>query len=365
MRKYGSLQADAEEELERQRLEAEQEARMQVDSEEDPAPDDSVEELVSEEEEEEDVVEPDDPDRFDRFSLSNSLETLMDSSFLKLVQLRKQFGLGWAGAELLNSMVEKNQVTPQAVYEKKEKALKKQDAWERSLPRSPSFPQEPDVGGDHLNLPLVAFSYLLRRFATCTRYCLVCHNQLDNKLEVLKPTVCDEKLCNYQYYCLNQGPSLEYQICHNTATVDLLLSLTYTAAAEGTLTDPLPVGMNLRVPLPTSLPVAQQTRAGIAMPGVISMLPSSGSQRPATVELQPDADGLVDFDSMGIQQMRGAVVQLIKSLPPIKAMKKHLMKPAKSGKAKRTLKSLDPSISPAAWLILRWWAFLPLYFHDI
>ena len=52
---------------------------------------------------EEDVV---DEGRFDRFSLSSSLESLMDQSFLKVVQLRRKFGLGWAGAELLHSEIE-------------------------------------------------------------------------------------------------------------------------------------------------------------------------------------------------------------------------------------------------------------------
>ena len=56
--------------------------------------------------EEEEVV---DEGRFDGFSLSTSLESLMDQSFLKIVQLRRKFGLGWAGAELLHSEIEISQ----------------------------------------------------------------------------------------------------------------------------------------------------------------------------------------------------------------------------------------------------------------
>ena len=58
--------------------------------------------------EEEEVVNVDEG-RFDRFSLSSSLESLMDQSFLKIVQLRRRFGLGWAGAELLHSEIEISQ----------------------------------------------------------------------------------------------------------------------------------------------------------------------------------------------------------------------------------------------------------------
>ena len=57
---------------------------------------------------EEEVVEVDEG-RFEGFSLSSSLESLMDQSFLKIVQLRRRFGLGWAGAELLHSEIEISQ----------------------------------------------------------------------------------------------------------------------------------------------------------------------------------------------------------------------------------------------------------------
>jgi ubiquitin-conjugating enzyme E2 Q len=63
-----------------------------------------------------------DPDRFDRFSLSSSLESLMDQSFLKLVQIRRKYGLGWAGAEVLHSESEKLQMKEHDVLTLKSKA---------------------------------------------------------------------------------------------------------------------------------------------------------------------------------------------------------------------------------------------------
>ena len=56
----------------------------------------------------EEVVDVDEG-RFEAFSLSSSLESLMDQSFLKIIQLRRRFGLGWAGAELLHSEIEISQ----------------------------------------------------------------------------------------------------------------------------------------------------------------------------------------------------------------------------------------------------------------
>lgn len=48
----------------------------------------------------------------------------------------------------------------------------------------------------------------------CTRYCIVCHNRLQSDYEALKPYVCDSKLCTYQYYTFNRGPSLEVESVH-------------------------------------------------------------------------------------------------------------------------------------------------------
>ena len=58
----------------------------------------------------------------------------------------------------------------------------------------------------------------------CPRYCLVCHQQLQEDLDALKPYVCSSKLCTYQYYNLNRGPSLEVRIFLSVPTrVDPLL----------------------------------------------------------------------------------------------------------------------------------------------
>lgn len=79
-----------------------------------PAPMDPLEQLLLLDqplvlEEEENL----DPNRFDHFSLSSSLESLMNQSFLKLVQFRLAFGLSWRGAERLLDEVEKSQSRPQ------------------------------------------------------------------------------------------------------------------------------------------------------------------------------------------------------------------------------------------------------------
>jgi ubiquitin-conjugating enzyme E2 Q len=110
-RTFGLITHDAEDEL---RIKSEKAAALEFDfdyeSEHFGEAVPPVQAPVEEEEEE-------DEGRFDKFSLSSSLESLLDHAFLKVVQLRRKFGLGWAGAELLFSEVEKTQMKAENIYQ--------------------------------------------------------------------------------------------------------------------------------------------------------------------------------------------------------------------------------------------------------
>lgn len=111
-RNFGLIVQDAEDEL---RLQAEKlAAQIPAVDEWDDQTFDEIPPVVVEEEEE-------DEGRFERFSLSSSLETLMDQAFFKLVQYRRKFKLGWAGAEALYAEVEKNQRKPEDVLKDKQR----------------------------------------------------------------------------------------------------------------------------------------------------------------------------------------------------------------------------------------------------
>ncbi|KAI0773052.1 hypothetical protein BD413DRAFT_538699, partial [Trametes elegans] len=259
------------------------------------------------------------------FSLSSSLESLLNGHFLAIMQLRLQHGLGWASAEVLRWEIENTQRSAAEILREKGEVIRQADNFNQQLAETYRLPADcllERKPRDPVNLPLAAFSYLFRRLALCPRYCLVCHQQLDEDIGALKPFVCSSTLCTYQYYNLNRGPSLEYEICSNPTVVDLLVSLAYIAAAEGALEAPLPIGMGLRV----------------------------------TCRLKPTtaADGLHDFDQLNIAEMRGAIRDLIDNLPPIIALKRHLEQPRKPGHAKPRLQDVDRSIPDAAWLVLRW-----------
>ncbi|KAF9443862.1 hypothetical protein P691DRAFT_712655, partial [Macrolepiota fuliginosa MF-IS2] len=283
-----------------------------------------------------------DPNRFDHFSLSGSLEALMNQSFLKLVQFRLAFGLSWGGAEKLLDEVEKSQSTPQEILRKFHDDIAQAESHESGITKRIALldPLQGLEKGSAINLPLTAYCYLVRRLAICPQYCLVCHRKLESGYEALKPYVCDSKLCAYQYYALNRGAPLEYEIIHNPHTVDLLVSLAYTAAVEGVLEEP-PVGIALRVPQPPTGIVGNHR--GTTPAAVVT---STG--------VQVGTDGLCDFDELTLAEMRYAIVTQLDTLPSIYEMRIHLTKKVTEGMQKPKLQDMHLLVLPAAWLILRW-----------
>jgi ubiquitin-conjugating enzyme E2 Q len=106
---------------------------------------------------------------FEPFALSAALERLLNDRFLRVLQARLAFGLGWAGGEALVATAERLQLPPAAVAEQQRHELRQADAAERELARSYALPLDPlrELGrrpDGAINLPLVAFAYTLRRF---------------------------------------------------------------------------------------------------------------------------------------------------------------------------------------------------------
>jgi len=122
IRKHGLVTKDAEDEFQIQEEIAAQKLKMSRAMEAELEDEDETTAETSPVAVDEEPEEQVDPDRFDRFSLSSSLDSLMDQSFLKLVQIRRKFGLGWAGAELLHSESEKFQMKEVDVLNSRMKA---------------------------------------------------------------------------------------------------------------------------------------------------------------------------------------------------------------------------------------------------
>lgn len=186
----------------------------------------------------------DTPNTFRETFISRPLNELLNSSFVTLLRYR-QIGMGWSGAE--EYFIDQqgcNAMQADAIH----------DRFLRQEPSSKSYPDM--VVADHMtdrrhagpmSFPLVAMQFLLRHFVRCTEFCLVCHRKVDSELEAIKPYVCDNPLCLYQYMSLGFGPSIEHEIIAQPYVVDLLISFCYMSAANDKLKD-FPNGLGLSVP---------------------------------------------------------------------------------------------------------------------
>ncbi|KAK4101503.1 hypothetical protein N658DRAFT_471396 [Parathielavia hyrcaniae] len=169
---------------------------------------------------------------FEKLFISNSLESFLNEGFVSLLKIREMYNLDWEKAN-------EQYLTHIALCTKSDR-----------LPQPLACPQRsqviPDLaadgdhvlGQDHLlekgpaherSLPLVAMQFAMRYFVKCTEYCLRCHRRLEKGFEALRPYVCPNPLCLFQYMAMGFGPAVEHEILTEPYVVDLLVSLCYTA----------------------------------------------------------------------------------------------------------------------------------------
>ncbi|KAL2155287.1 hypothetical protein VTH82DRAFT_28 [Thermothelomyces myriococcoides] len=204
--------------------------------------------------------------RFEKLLISNSLDSFMCASFVSLLKIREARCCSWEKANdvLLSRM-----------------SLVAEESWADGShsdadPNNTAPEPEPiRVLGepDHLlqkhneserSFPLIAVQFAIRYFVRCTEYCLRCHRPLERGFEALRPYVCSDPLCLFQYMAMGLGPSIEHEILTEPYVVDLLVSLCYAAiqpvfpnraAAKPSQTThskfpirSFPAGLRLRVP---------------------------------------------------------------------------------------------------------------------
>jgi len=130
--------------------------------------DESLEDNIQEERLTTPEPEEADPSHLERFSLSTSLESVLQNLFLPVLRLRLKYQLGWAGAETLLADVETLQQSPDILFAYREQECRQADVAEQEMTRSYALPSDPLFDGnkhvDTLNLPWLTFTYLLRRF---------------------------------------------------------------------------------------------------------------------------------------------------------------------------------------------------------
>jgi ubiquitin-conjugating enzyme E2 Q len=168
---------------------------------------------------------------FSNVFISSSLNEFVNTSFISLLKIRNDVGLSWRGAKLWFNEKQsrigvKDAELPSSCYEEDVAAT------EKNLPDMIARDHLTDdhPTGKPISFPLLAAQFTLRYLARCTEYCLVCHDEIEEQFEALKPYVCSKPLCLYQYMSLGFGPSVEHEILTQPYAVDLLISFCYAAA---------------------------------------------------------------------------------------------------------------------------------------
>ncbi|ORY89473.1 hypothetical protein BCR35DRAFT_300675, partial [Leucosporidium creatinivorum] len=263
---------------------------------------------------------------FQAISLSAPLDSLFSDAFQKvLLTRRSNSGCGWAGAE--HHCLQPD--SSKGGFDKK--ACRDADKEEKAISGSYLLPKDPMSKSSKptCNYPLLAFSYLLRRFVMCPRFCLICFKTVDQTITALKPFVCDSQLCLFQLISLGLGPSLEHEIKTNAPAVDLLIQLAFTSAKENALKgEHQPQGLSLEVPV-----------------------------NPLTYK---KGDATVEFDGLDQAARNAGVVALITELPPVPEMRTWLTGEDLSdndrllNRNRKLTDMRDGGISNSAWKLLRW-----------
>ncbi|KFZ15187.1 hypothetical protein V502_05757 [Pseudogymnoascus sp. VKM F-4520 (FW-2644)] len=192
--------------------------------------------------------------KFHALFISSPMNQLINDRFLSLLKIRKNDGLGWEGAKQVY-----NQHQSRASMSSKQPVDHSiREDITKDLPPLAIIDHLEDSGDENYSLPLISMQFALRYLIRCTEFCLVCHNKTEDSFEALKPYVCSNPLCLYQYMALGFGPSIEHSVATQPYVVDLLVSFCYASAHTRSLRK-YPIGMGLVVPQPVPNAIVQVT----------------------------------------------------------------------------------------------------------
>ncbi|KAJ5885009.1 hypothetical protein N7495_009519 [Penicillium taxi] len=178
--------------------------------------------------------------------IGTSLNKLLNDRLVPIARYRVKYNLTWTAAELYyHSVMGKATVDS----DKDGRPPYVADTWDTPAPPPLVFDHFPltekDLG--EASFPLVAMQFTLRHLVKCNGFCAVCHCKVSNELDAVKPFVCANQLCLYQYMTLNMGLSIDHEVMSQPKVVDLLIYLAY-GRARRCLLDDFPIGLGLMVP---------------------------------------------------------------------------------------------------------------------
>lgn len=190
-------------------------------------------------------------DIFEFVHMSASLNSLLTQELPLLLKLRRELNISWDEAQT----VKFNRVRTSHILQQQAGQTDDLEIVVETNVDPPIQTHTPDfldhdyamAEGESLNILLVATQLGLLRLVRCNQYCMVCHQKVKSAFEAVKPYVCEESLCLYQYLSLGFGQSIEHEIVNNPYVIDLLICFFYTAASNNGFRE-VPRGLGLMYP---------------------------------------------------------------------------------------------------------------------
>ncbi|KAF3766546.1 hypothetical protein M406DRAFT_38809 [Cryphonectria parasitica EP155] len=162
--------------------------------------------------------------------ISNSLEQFMKENFMSLFSLRLSGCTSWDDAHTRYTEINNRHRPANATQETASRTTSGTDY--RTTTPALLLVDAFDKPIEDISLPLVAMQFATHYFVRCTDYCLRCHRRLSKDFEALKPFVCSDPLCLFQYMAMGLGPSIEHEVMTQPYVVDLLVSLCYSSIEQ-------------------------------------------------------------------------------------------------------------------------------------
>ncbi|KAL5365159.1 hypothetical protein BJX96DRAFT_179587 [Aspergillus floccosus] len=323
--------------------------------------------------------------------IAESLNKLLETHFLRLLKFRLEHGFSWAGAETYLHTAQGEYRT--SLISTNPEYFAPDD---RSI-STPSFLKADHLSNDKdtdaLAFPLIAMQFVLRRFVKCTEFCLNCYRKVEFGFEAIKPYVCSNGLCLYQYMHLGMGPSVEWEIISQPYVADLLISFTYCSAKDGSLNE-FPCGIGLKVPTGIMskahfdrdlMEIAAEQPCELRVGDWICMMTDSNLSTDQwhcevqdttlfphvklstplrlnnrSVKTPQLTTGKIryeiydkDFDSLSATGKCTSIATLLDTLPAVDAMRDYITNGGLNN-VNRALSSWHDRVSPAALYVLRW-----------
>ncbi|KAK2066073.1 polymerase [Colletotrichum caudatum] len=255
--------------------------------------------------------------------ISNSIDTFMNQQLATLLKIRLAHSVSWDGATgLLRKLTQDTHLrdsrselfnTPQSSEDTEAQV----STTARSLLNKDYVIHNPKTTGPlprkELSAPLIAMQFALRYFVKSTQYCLVCHQKTDPGFAALKPYVCSEPLCLFQFMALGFGPSIEHDIIARPYVVDLLVSFC-AASLQASRIREWPEGLAIKVPL-MSHPSTQPKPAGSwASTNQLGEPPVRLQTNPAIPVRARISTGILNLDNTQTMVLKpGDMIILVKS----------------------------------------------------